>query len=103
MLFFRLGIKSHWLLSDAENDSRDFGWEWQNLWKEQLHPNTIVIAASCYTNGNLYFWPQGLFYSETELNAYAEFLLTVMKPFPFLLKRFIARPFPSNYISINTS
>lgn len=69
--------------------------------KEQLHPTTIVISTSCYNNGNLHFWSQGHFYSETEVNAYAEFLVTVMKPFPFLLKKIyikksIAQPSPGN-------
>lgn len=70
--------------------------------KEQLHPTTIVISTSCYNNGNLHFWSQGHFYSETEVNAYAEFLVTVMKPFPFLLKKkiyikkSIAQPSPGN-------
>lgn len=55
----------------------------QKMQKEQLHPTTIVISTSCYDNGNLYFWSQGLFYSETEVNAYAEYSVTAMKLFPF--------------------
>lgn len=55
--------------------------------KEQLHPTTIVISASCYNNnGNLHFWSQGLFI-QTEVNAYADFFCDCEEVISFLTKK----------------